>query len=45
MIPHNKPTIGKEEEEAASIEKKKKMNERLDKTITKIQRELNFGTA
>ena len=27
-----------------SIEKKKKMNERLDKTITKIQRELNFGT-
>ena len=26
-----------------TIEKKKKMNERLDKTITKIQRELNFG--
>mgnify|MGYP001194870749 FL=1 len=28
-----------------SIEKKKKMNERLDKTITKLQRELNFGAA
>jgi len=28
-----------------SIEKKKKMNERLEKTITKLQRELNFGAA
>ena len=26
-----------------AIEKKKKMNERLEKTITKIERELNFG--